>query len=289
MPVLKPASGGRVTGQAPRGGAHPVEWGCELLGTLLLVGLGLSVVVVNFGTHAPLAAWPASDRFLLNGIWFAGVGSLVAVSPIGRRSGAHLNPVVTLAFWARGRVHPVDVVGYIAAQLVGATAGAALRLAVWGADARSVQDGATAPGTGVPDAAAVGIEAAMTAVEIATILLMTASARTARLTPLALWILNAVLVWRFAALTGTRLNPARSFGPAVVAPLLGPLWIYVVGPLGGGAVAVAVLTAVRDVRPVTAKLFHDPAYPSVLGSAMPVARAGAPGPPEPEPRVPSAG
>jgi len=257
--------------QAARGGFHPVEWACEALGTALLLLAGLSAVCLDFGPHSPLRAWGNSPRLLVTGLLFAGAGSMLAISPLGRRSGAHLNPVVTLAFWTQHQVHPHDVAGYLAGQLLGAIAGTAVLGALWGPEARAVHLGATAPGSGVSDGQAVLIEAAMTAVLVLVILLMTSSAATARWTPLVLWPLIATLVWQGAPYTGTSLNPARSLGPALLAPLLGPYWVYVAGPLLGGALAVAVFALARQRRVLTAKLFHDPRYTSTLASSLPVA------------------
>jgi aquaporin Z len=59
-------------------------------------------------------------RLLITGFLFACTGSLVTVSPLGRRSGAHLNPAVTLAFWTRRHVHPHDLAGYTVSQVIGA-------------------------------------------------------------------------------------------------------------------------------------------------------------------------
>ncbi len=100
------------------------SWLCEFLGTALLFGGGLSAVFLDFGQGSPVAAHLASTsaRLLLTGLLFAGTGSLVALSPLGRRSGAHLNPVVTLAFWTQRKVHPHDLGGYVVAQLAGAVA-----------------------------------------------------------------------------------------------------------------------------------------------------------------------
>ncbi|HEV7622496.1 MAG TPA: aquaporin, partial [Amnibacterium sp.] len=150
MPLLHADRDGvpLVAPQAARPGSHAVEWLCELVGTAILVGLGLSVVVMTSGSGSPVRDWPLSNRLLLNGLWFAGVGSLIAVSPIGRRSGAHLNPIVTLAFWTQGKVHRHDLAGYLVAQLAGGVVGAALLLAVWQGQARSVDVGATVPGGG---------------------------------------------------------------------------------------------------------------------------------------------
>lgn len=252
-------------------GWHPIEWTCELLGTAVLLLGGLSAVCLDFGPSTPFTGVGTSPRLLLTGLIFAGTGSLVAISPLGRRSGAHLNPVVTLAFWTQGKVHRHDLAGYVLSQLTGGTLGTLLVAALWGSDATALNFGTTAPGRGTSDTAALLIEALMTAILIATILLMTSNAHTARWTPLLLWPLIATLVWQGAPYTGTSLNPARSLGPALLAPRPTPYWIYVLGPLLGGAVAVALYALLKQTHIVTAKLFHDPNYPSTLGTSLPTA------------------
>jgi aquaporin Z len=200
---------------------------------------------------------------------FAGTGSLVAISPWGRLSGAHLNPCVTLAFWSSGHVSRSDLLGYLIAQVIGALiAVAGLRL-LWGRVAVSVKDGLTSPHPGVSVVAAIAIEALMTAILILAIFVLTSSARTARWTPLAIWIVIALLVWRGAPYTGCSLNPARSLGPAVISGRYGELWIYLVGPpLGALTCAWLFVKARSGRRPVTAKLFHDASYRSVLGHSL---------------------
>jgi len=258
-----------VTERPPLRGVHPVEWLCELAGTALLLLGGLSAVCLDFGPHTPLAALPGSPRLLITGLLFAGTGSLLAISPLGRRSGAHLNPVVTLAFFTQGKVHPHDLAGYIAAQLTGAVLGTAVLRLLWGREATAVHLGATAPGKGLSRPQAALVEAGVTAALVLVVLLMTSSTRTARWTPLLLWPVIAALVWQGAPYTGTGLNPARSLGPALLAPLLGPYWVYAAGPLLGGALAVGAFALLRDRHVLTAKLFHDPSYPSVTGGSLP--------------------
>ena len=262
--------------QPPQAGLHLIEWSCELLGTALLLLGGLSAVCLDFGPHTPLHGLASSPRLLITGLLFAGTGSLIAITPLGRRSGAHLNPIVTLAFWTQRKVHPHDLAGYISAQLLGGILGTAVVAALWGAEARAVHLGATAPGHGLTRPAAAAIEAAMTAALILTLLLMTSSARSTRWTPLVLWPLIASLVWQGAPYTGTSLNPARSLGPALLAPLLDPYWVYVAGPLLGGTMAVAAFALLKDRRVLTAKLFHDPRYPSTLGTTLATAQTTIP-------------
>jgi aquaporin Z len=233
--------------------------------------VGISAICFDIGHASPIRALPFSTRLLLTGLVFAGTGSLIAVSPAGRRSGAHLNPVVTLAFWTQHKVHWHDLVGYIAAQSAGAIAGTLAAHALWQGQAVSVSDGATRPGPGVTPELAVALEAGMTACLLLTILFMTSHHRTARLTPVVLWLLIAVFVWQLAPLTGTSMNPARSLGPALTAHALDVFWIYVVGPVVGTAVAVGVFALARRTEVLTAKLFHDEQYPSTMGSTLPTA------------------
>jgi len=260
-------------GHPPRNGWHWSEWAAEGLGTGILVLGGLSAVCLDFGTGSPmLHLVPSSSlRLLITGLLFAGSGSLVAISPLGRLSGAHLNPAVTLAFWTSGHVSRSDLLGYLASQVLGALLAVGVLRLAWGQVAVGLQDGRTSPHPGVSPWAAVGIEALMTAILVGAIFGFTSSARTARWTPLALWIVIALLVWQGAPYTGCSLNPARSLAPAVISADFSSLWIYLVGPpLGALAAAWLFVSAPLGLRPVTAKLFHDIAYPSVLGTSLPV-------------------
>ncbi len=89
----------------------------EFVGTALLVAVGVSVVILDFGTGSPVArAIPdAGARRALTGFLFGAVGGLIALSPVGKISGAHINPAVTLAFWMRGKMGPGHAAGYAAA------------------------------------------------------------------------------------------------------------------------------------------------------------------------------
>lgn len=254
-----------------QGGWHWGPWLCEFAGTALLVSGGLSAVFLDFGRSSPVAAHlpSTSARLLLTGLLFAGTGSLVALSPLGRRSGAHLNPAVTLAFWTQRKVHPHDLAGYTVAQLAGAVAAVGCLRVAWGRTARELQMGATQPGRGFTALDAAGLEMLMTASLILMIFFFTSHAPTARWTPLGNWVLVATLVWQGAPYTGTSLNPARSLAPALVAPDLANIWVYIVGPCAGALLAAALFAAFRDTHTLTAKLFHDPRYPSTLGSDLP--------------------
>jgi aquaporin Z len=257
--------------RAPHEGFHWRIWSAELAATTLLVFGGVSVVCLVFGRGSPVASLlPSSSlRLLVVGLLFSGLNSLLAVSSLGRLSGAHLNPAVTLAFRVVGRVSTSDVVGYLTAQLLGAVVGAAFVRLAWGDVARSVRGGVTSPTVAVP--LAVLLETAMTGLLVVVIFAFVSSMRRARWTPLAIWPVIALLVWSGASYTGTSLNPVRSAGPALVFnEALDVLWIYLLAPTLG-AVAVALVWRARDPRahPKTAKLFHDPASPCSLGTDLP--------------------
>jgi aquaporin Z len=90
----------------------------ELVGTALLVVVGLSVVILMFGEGSPIAAVLPSEgwRRLITGFLFGTTGALIALSPVGQRSGAHINPIVTLAFRLMGKLDLRTSLGYVVAQ-----------------------------------------------------------------------------------------------------------------------------------------------------------------------------
>jgi aquaporin Z len=255
--------------QPAHAGFHWRIWGAEALGTALLVlgALSAAAALLGEGTRVREVLPSESARLLVTGVLVGGCVSLIAVSPLGRLSGAHINPAVTLAFAALGRVSRHDVAGYLVAQLAGALGGAAAFRLLWGSVAFSIDGGVTHPTVPLP--AAFALEAGMTAILLAAIFLFVSHERLARWTPAMLCPLLAVLVWQGSPSTGTSLNPARSEGPAVAFADLDDLWLYLTAPILG-ALAVALLWRRRPtLRPLTAKLFHDARYPCSLGSELP--------------------
>lgn len=234
-------------------------YGAELVGTALLVFVGLSIVIALWGRNAPLA-WltiPPGARRLLNGFLFGSVGAAIAFSPLGRMSGAHINPAMTLAFWLEGKIRWRDAACYVLAQLAGAAVGAAALL-LWGAVGASVTWGASVPAAGVPRWWPVGGEAICTFLLVLLIFVCAAHKGTQPFTPLVNPPLFAVLTWLEAPLSGASANPARSFGPELVGWLWQGWWIYWIGPCLGAALAVLALRLdVLSVhRPLEARLCH---------------------------------
>jgi aquaporin Z len=196
-------------------------------------------------------------RRALTGFLFGSVGALIALSPVGKVSGAHINPAVTLTFWLERRMSGGLALGYVAAQLVGAVLGA-LPLRLWGAMGRSVAFGATVPGPAGPGIALAG-EAGASFCLVAGLLLFVGHPRLRDFTPALFPPLYAVLVWLEAPLSGASTNPARTLGPGLVAGDLHGWWIYWLGPLAGALAAVALrrgLPWARSLEIGVAKVFH---------------------------------
>jgi aquaporin Z len=243
------------------------EYAAEACGTGFNVLVGLSAGVFNFSPDFPVAHLIPSQslRLLLTGLIFAGSGSLFAISPLGKLSGAHINPSVSIAFFARGKMHPHDFAGYLVAQFVGATIGAWLLVFVWREHAANVHDGVTAPGLGYPIWFVFLAEFGMTLALVLAIFAFLSSERLMRWTPLMTWILVAALVWIGAPISGTSLNPARSFGPSFVSWFWSYQWLYWVAPPLGSLCAVLLFQVLASDRKVlTAKLFHVPHYPCIF-------------------------
>ncbi len=237
------------------------ELAAEFAGTALLLLLGVSAIVVNFSTASPVIdAVPSADvRRLLTGVLFAGAATLIVYSPLGRTSGGHINPAVTLAFLWLGKLTGRGAAGYAVAQVSGAVLGALLVRLAWGGRATSVDVGATVPAAGGV-AASLAAETAMTFLLVTLILNFVDRPRLMPFTAAAAGLLVAVLVFVEAPVSGTSLNPARSLGPALVGGGWSGLWIYLVAPPLGALLA-AVLYRWRRRTVACGKLIHDNAYP----------------------------
>lgn len=227
----------------------------EFAGTALLVFLGLGAVIADFTPLSPVVRLLPDPfaRRLLTGFLFGSVGAGVALSPLGRISGAHLDPVLTWAFWLSGSFGARDSLLYTLAQFLGAIVGALALVPVWGSLGAAVGYGATAPG---PQGAAVAVagELLATFALVGGIVWFVGHERLRRFTPFLIPPLVALLVGFEAPWSGTSMNPARSLGPAIAAHAYAGLWVYFVGPALGAAVAS--LAATRSGRVHVAKIAH---------------------------------
>lgn len=228
----------------------------ELVGTALLVLVGLSVVILTFGDGSPMTALVPAEggRRLITGFLFGTTGALIALSPVGKQSGAHINPVVTLAFQLMGKIDLRTTFGYVVAQLVGAVLGS-LPLLAWGARGRSVAFGATLPGDGYAIGTVLLGEVATTFAMVTLLCVFLGFHRIRPLTPAMFPFLYAIMVYAESPISGTSTNPARTLGPALVSGQWEGWWIYWVGPLLGSIAACLACSALAK-RITVAKLYH---------------------------------
>ncbi len=237
----------------------------ELIGTALLVGVGLSFVIANLGHGSPLATIVPGEggRRAITGFLFGSTGALITLSPLGKTSGAHINPAVTLAFWLMGRMKSRHALGYVACQLIGAVFGAVPLLA-WGAMGQSVAYGATVPGPAYGDTLALAGEIVTTFALVFGLFFFLRHKTLRAFTPALLPPLYCFMVWLEAPISGTSTNPARTLGPAVISGDWHGWWIYWIGPLIGTMLAVAAykLAGWERRKIEVAKVYHfdhDPA------------------------------
>ena len=205
----------------------------ELLGTFLLVLVAAGGGILHGKGQISLAAAVVAPGLMV----------LAIILFMGAVSGAHLNPAVSLAFAARGDFPWKRVPGYIITQLLGATLACLFLLAVFG----NVQHlGATLPGPGYMDWQAFLMEIALTG-GLLSVILGTASAaqNVGAIGALGVGGYIALAGLWAAPVSGTSMNPARSFGPALVSGDWSAYWVYAAGPLIGAAIAVGCATILR--------------------------------------------
>jgi len=178
-------------------------------------------------------ASPALRRALC-GLAMGAVAVALIRSPMGRRSGAHFNPAVTLAYLRLGRIAPGDAVLYVAAQFAGGLLGALLAGVVLGAAAGhpAVAWAATVPGPGGA-AQAFAAELCISFATLLALLAISAAPRTEPLTPWCAGVLVATWIASESPLSGMSMNPARTFASALPANEFTGLWIYFVAPVAG--------------------------------------------------------
>ena len=205
----------------------------EMLGTFFLVLVAAGGGLLHAKGQISLAAAVVAPGLMVMAI----------ILFMGAVSGAHLNPVVSLAFALRGDFPWKRLPGYIVIQLVGATLACLFLLAVFG----NVEHlGATLPGPGYADWQALLMEIALTA-GLVSVILGTASAaqNVGAIAALGVGGYIALAGLWAAPVSGVSMNPARSFGPALVSGDFSSYWVYVAGPVAGALIAVGCALVLR--------------------------------------------
>jgi aquaporin Z len=200
----------------------------ELLGTFALVFIGSLSILAAVALDAPLQVGVALGF---------GLALLAGLYAFGELSGGHFNPAVSLALFMSRRLSGADLIGYWIAQLAGAILAS---VAVWVSFSR---DDVASTVTGTANSTAwegLWLEVLLTALFVAVILQSTRSERVRGTALLAIPLTLVAVHLAAIPFSGSSVNPARSLGPALVGNEWGDFWIYVVGPLLGGAIAAVV-------------------------------------------------
>ncbi|MBR3739914.1 MAG: aquaporin [Clostridia bacterium] len=220
---------------------------CIGTATLVILGCGTAMLV---GCDAA-----NGGGYILTALAF-GLTIVAMAYSIGNISGCHINPAVSLGVLLTGGMDVKDFVGYVISQCVGALAGAGILAAIFGlGNVTDMTGGFGSNGlAGVGDSAVAGllVEIVLTFIFVIAILGVTSKkANHGSFGGLVIGLTLVVVHILGIGLTGTSVNPARSFGPALVAAIngnaapLGALWVFIVGPLVGAALAAGVYKALE--------------------------------------------
>jgi aquaporin Z len=234
----------------------------------LIEGWALGTFMVSAGLVATLLGAPASPvyRALPDPLWRNAAGGiamgLTAIALIhsgwGKRSGAHMNPAVTLTFLRLGKTCPWDALFFVTAQVLGGIGGVLLVAALAGHAFSDppVSYAATLPGPSGPPVA-FAAEFVISAVLMLTVLSLSASARFSPYTGLVVGCLVALYITFESPLSGMSMNPARSLASAAPGMLWHHLWIYLTAPLLGMLAGAQLFLMIAGARRVLcAKLLH---------------------------------
>jgi aquaporin Z len=240
---------------------HWPEYLMEVAGLGLFMISAAVITTVLQHPDSPLRAavpQPAVRRVLI-GIGMGLTAAALIYSPWGRRSGAHLNPSTTLTFFRLGKVAGPDAVFYAVAQFAGAVIGILVAYGILGqllADP-AVEYVATVPGSPGPRVAFVA-EAAISFGLMLVVLMVTNTKHLMRFTGAIVAVVVATYISIESPVSGMSMNPARTFGPSLLAGHREFLWIYFLAPPLGMLCAAELYVRVRGRHGVLcAKLNHS--------------------------------
>ncbi len=246
-------------------------------------GLGVFMLAACLGTA--LLEHPASPvrqalpdgfvRRLLMGLAMGLTAVAIIYSPWGQRSGAHINPAVTLTFLRLGRLPALDAAAYVVAQCLGGLAGVLLAAALLGPAIAhpSVRYAVTVPGPGGAGLAFVA-EALISAGLMGTVLSVSSGPH-ARWTGLCAGLLVAFYIAFEAPLSGMSMNPARTWASAIPAREWSAAWVYVAAPLAGMLGAAELHLRRAHVQHLACAVLHHNARACSFCRSRPTARAAA--------------
>jgi aquaporin Z len=206
----------------------------EFLGTYFFVFAGTGAIVIDEVSHGAVTHVGVALTF--------GLIVLVMIYTVGDISGAHLNPAVTFGFWSAKRISLPDVLLYVPSQVIGAVAGSAsLRLLF----PQSTLLGSTMPAGS--EMQSLVLEFILTFLLMLTILNVSTGAKEKGITAgIAVGSVIALEAMFAGPICGASMNPARSFGPALLSGHFEHLWLYLVGPIAGAGIATFACRCIRE-------------------------------------------
>lgn len=210
---------------------------------------------------SPVHNWIADPfgRRLAGGLAMATTALAIFYSRWGKRSGAHMNPALTLTFFRLRKIAAADAFFYVVAQFLGGIAGVVIASFALGmaASHRAVRFAVTQPGDAGWKIAFIA-EAAISFVMVLTVLTISNRKNLCRYTPLFAATLIVTYITFESPLSGMSMNPARTFGSAFLAQSFDSLWLYFVAPPIGMLLAAEVFVRTRSIQAVhCAKFHHD--------------------------------
>lgn len=222
--------------------SFPQKLLAELLGTAVLVFIGVGSVPATLILAGGKAPFTMADLGMIS---FAFALAVVAmIYTIGHISGCQINPAITLALAATGKMPWRDVPGYIAAQVAGATLGAWAIVGVLGHKAVDVGLGIASYGSGVSTVRAFVAEAVGTAILAFVVFGAAVDSRAQRpFAGLAIGLAVFAIIIPVAPATGASINPARAIGPMLIGQFFSgtvhwsQLWVYLVAEVAGAVAA----------------------------------------------------
>jgi len=211
----------------------PRRLAAELVGTFIFVFVGAGGVITS--THF------APNMGLLIAALANGLGLAIAVSLTMGVSGGHLNPAVTLGMLVTSRIRAAEAVGYIVAQVVGATLAAyTLVLLVPQSIGSAANYGAPSLGSGVGVGVGIAFEAVMTFVLLSAVFGTAVDPRAPKIGGFGIGLAVFLDVLTGGPFTGAMMNPARAIGPEIAAHYFSAWYVYWIGPIIGGIVGALV-------------------------------------------------
>ncbi len=242
---------------------HWPEYLIEAAGLgLLMIAIGVFVTIAEHSAspvqHAIAVPWL---RRLLTGSVMGFTLTCIINSPWGMRSGAHINPAVTFAFFRLGKIEPWDAFFYVLAQFVGALVGFLLVVA---AIAPVIRDHPVDYVVTVPGSAGVGAafiaEFVISFGLMALILFTSNSQNLKKYTGILAGILLTIYVTVETPLSGVSLNPARTLASALPAQVWTAIWIYFTAPFLGMLLAAEVYLRWKGADAVICAKLHHPKH-----------------------------